>query len=131
MFGSRKETMELFADMEVLSAVELEARHEIELHSYVLKIQIESRVGGDLAQNHIIPTAIAYQNRLLENVRGLREVLRRRKGQEDLLPPRSSLIEEMSDRISGIMTLVERDDRGAEEGQCPERYPGEGHRLLR
>jgi glutamine synthetase len=51
----RKETKKLFADMEVLSAVELEARHEIELHSYTLKIQIESRVAGDLAQNHIIP----------------------------------------------------------------------------
>src|SRR5690606_20109994 len=71
----RKETRELFEEMEVLSEVELEARQEIELHSYMLKIQIESRVAGDLSQNHIIPTAIAYQNRLIENVRGLREVL--------------------------------------------------------
>lgn len=102
----RKETKKLFADMEVLSPVELEARHEIELHSYTLKIQIESRVVGDLAQNHIIPTAITYQNRLLENVRGLR----------DILPPEKSkgasatqvkLIEEISDHLGTIKVMVD------------------------
>lgn len=103
---SRKETKELFAAMGVLSPVELEARHEIELHSYVLKLQIEGRVCGDLAQNHIVPTAIAYQNRLLENVRGLREVLGGEKGKK-ASATQVKLIEEISEHISMIVGLVE------------------------
>jgi len=102
----RKETRELFSSMGVLSAVELEARHEIELHSYVLKIQIEGRVCGDLAQNHIVPTAIAYQNRLLENVRGLREVLGTEKAKK-AAATQIKLIEEISEHISQIVTLVD------------------------
>ena len=102
----RKETRELFEEMEVLNKVELEARQEIELHGYMLKIQIESRVAGDLSQNHIIPTAIAYQNRLIENVRGLREVLPPEKARKAGATP-LLLIEEISDRISQIKTMVD------------------------
>lgn len=102
----RKETKKLFSDMGVLSPVELEARHEIELHSYMLKIQIESRVAGDLAQNHIIPTAIAYQNRLIENVRGLRDVLSGEKAKV-ASATQIKLIEEMSERITNIKVLVD------------------------
>jgi glutamine synthetase len=54
---------------------EIHARYEIQLETYTKRIQIESRVIGDLAMNHIIPTAIRYQNFLLENVRGLKDVL--------------------------------------------------------
>ena len=54
--------------------MELHARHEILLEDYIKKIQIESRVMGDLAVNHVIPTAIAYQTKLINNVRGLREL---------------------------------------------------------
>ncbi len=68
-------TKKLFADMGVLSAKELEARHEVELHSYALKLQIESRVCADMATNHVLPAAVHYQNRLIQNVKGLREVL--------------------------------------------------------
>jgi len=102
---SRKETKKLFAEMGVLTGVELEARHEIELHSYMLKIQIESRVAGDLAQNHIIPTAITYQNRLIENVKGLREVLGAEKAKK-ATATQIALIEEISQHVSAIMTLV-------------------------
>ena len=102
---SRPETKKLFADMGVLSDRELAARHEIELHSYVLKIQIESRVAGDLAQNHIIPTAISYQNRLIENVIGLREVLGAEKAKK-ATTTQVGLIEEISEHIARIMTLV-------------------------
>jgi glutamine synthetase len=102
----RKETAKLFTDMEVLSPVELEARHEIELHSYTLKIQIESRVAGDLAQNHIIPTAINYQNRLLENVRGLRDVLPAAQAKKAVETP-VKLIEEISEHLSKIKELVD------------------------
>jgi glutamine synthetase len=102
---SRKETKKLFADMGVLSEVELDARHEIELHSYMLKVQIESRVAGDLAQNHIIPTAITYQNRLIENVKGLREVLGAEKAKKATVA-QIAIIEEISEHVSAIMKLV-------------------------
>ena len=102
----RKETKELFASMGVLTAKELEARHEIELHNYVLKLQIEGRVCGDLAQNHIVPTAIAYQNRLLENVRGLREVLGAEKAKK-AGATQVKLIEEISEHVNLIVSLVE------------------------
>jgi glutamine synthetase len=50
----------------------VEARYEIELEEYTKKIQIEGRVLGDIATNHVIPTAIRYQNTLIENVSGLK-----------------------------------------------------------
>jgi glutamine synthetase len=64
----------LFADNGVYSHTELEARHEIELEKYIKKVQIESRIMGDLATNHILPSAIKYQNTLIQNVRGLKEI---------------------------------------------------------
>jgi glutamine synthetase len=126
----RKETKELFADMGVLSEVELEARHEIELHSYMLKIQIEGRVCRDLAQNHIVPTAITYQNRLIENVRGAARGAGCGKGQEGRCrpdrPDRGDQRAHQRHHDPG-----ERDDRSPQEGQQHRRYPGQGHRLLR
>ena len=68
-------TTKMFEDMRVLSKRELEARYEIRMETYTKKIQIESRVLGDMAINHIIPTAIKYQNVLIENVRGMRDLL--------------------------------------------------------
>ncbi len=67
-----KESVELFERHGVLSHKELEARHEIRLESYIKRVQIESRTLGDLAMNHIIPTAIAYQNKLIQNANGLK-----------------------------------------------------------
>lgn len=75
----RKETQELFTNMDVLSVQELEARYEIELDNYTLKIQIESRICGDIAHNHIIPAAISYQSELLGNIQGLQAVLGKEK----------------------------------------------------
>ncbi|MCE2971926.1 MAG: glutamine synthetase III [Sediminibacterium sp.] len=62
----------LFQSNGVYTHVELEARHEIELEKYTKKVQIESRIMGDLAINHILPAAIRYQNELLANVNGLK-----------------------------------------------------------
>ncbi|NVO86564.1 glutamine synthetase III family protein [Hymenobacter terrestris] len=68
------ESAALFERHRIYSPVELHARHEIVLEDYVKKIQIEGRVMGDLAINHIVPTALAYQTKLVNNVRGLREL---------------------------------------------------------
>lgn len=62
----------LFESNKVYSHSELEARHEIELEKYIKKVQIEARIMGDLALNHIIPVAVKYQNELLENINGLK-----------------------------------------------------------
>ncbi len=99
-------TRALFTGMGVLSEVEIEARHEIDLHAYMLKVQIESRVAGDLAQNHIIPTALIYQNRLIKNVRGLRDVLPAEKAAK-AGAVQLALIEEISERITAIKTMVD------------------------
>jgi glutamine synthetase len=78
----REEVKELFDKMEILSPIELEARHEIELENYILKIQIEARIIGDLAKNHIMPAAIDYQNVLIANAQGLIDVLGAKEGKE-------------------------------------------------
>lgn len=64
----------LFAHNGVYTHSELEARHEIELEKYIKKVQIEARLMGDLATNHILPAAIRYQNVLITNIRGLKEL---------------------------------------------------------
>jgi len=69
-----KHTKDAFKKAEVLTERELEARYDIRLEIYTKKIQIEARVLGDLIRNHIIPTLIKYQNVLIENVRGLKEL---------------------------------------------------------
>lgn len=63
-----------FEEMAVMSSVEIHARYEIELEEYVKRIQIEGRVLGDIARNHVIPTAIRYQNLVIDNVKGLKEI---------------------------------------------------------
>ncbi|HEU5289297.1 MAG TPA: glutamine synthetase III [Cyclobacteriaceae bacterium] len=65
-------SVKMFERHGVLSHKELEARQEIRLESYIKKVQIEARVMGDLAMNHIIPTAIAYQSKLIANANGLK-----------------------------------------------------------
>lgn len=69
------ENIRLFEKYNILSERELKARQEIRNEQYTLRLQIEARVIGDLATNHIIPVAIQYQTRLIDNVRGLKEVL--------------------------------------------------------
>ena len=63
----------LFANNKVYTHTELEARHEIELENYIKKVQIEARIMGDLALNHIIPAAVRYQNTIADNICGLKE----------------------------------------------------------
>ena len=67
-----KKSLELFEKHDIFNHKEVEARNEIKLESYIKKVQIEGRVIGDLAMNHIIPTAIAYQSKLITNANGLK-----------------------------------------------------------
>ena len=65
---------DVFKRNNIMTDIEIDARHEIMLENYIMKLQIESRVMGDLALNHILPTAIAYQNKLIQNAQGLKEL---------------------------------------------------------
>jgi glutamine synthetase len=67
-----KKSLDLFHKHGVFSHKEVEARNEIRLESYIKRVQIEARVMGDLAMNHIIPTAINYQTKLIANANGLK-----------------------------------------------------------
>ena len=100
-----KKALDLFMELNVMNHVEVEARYEIELEEYTKKIQIEGRVLGDIARNHVIPTAIRYQNTLIENVRGLKEIFG--KEYEKIAKEQISLIKEISSHIEGINTKVE------------------------
>ncbi|MDM8004148.1 MAG: glutamine synthetase III [Bacteroidota bacterium] len=89
----------------VLTERELESRVEVELEKFTKKLQIEARVLGDLAINHIVPTAVNYMTSLVENVRGLREIFDDNEFMR-LAGARKELIVTISDHISMIKKLV-------------------------
>ncbi len=89
----------------VLSQRELESRVEVELEKFTKKLQIESRVLGDLAVNHIVPTAVNYMTSLVDNVRGLREIFEDNEYMR-LAGARKELIVIISDHITMIKKLV-------------------------
>lgn len=93
----------LFVSNHVYTEAELEARHEIELEKYIKKVQIESRIMGDLALSHIIPSAIEYQNVLIENVKGMKEASLPGEAYES----QCKLLMEISKHIQKIYTKVE------------------------
>lgn len=89
----------------IFNETELACRLEVELEKYTMKVQIESRVLGDLAINHIVPIAVSYQNRLLENLLGLKEIFSPEE-YEVLSADRKELIREISKRVTAIKVLV-------------------------
>ena len=99
-----KKAIALFEEMNVMSKVEVEARYEIEVEEYIMHIQIEGRVLGDIARNHIVPTAVKYQNVLIENVKGLKEIYG--AGFKKLAKEQLNLIEEISSHIEAINSNV-------------------------
>ncbi len=100
-----KKSADLFERNNVLSKRELMARHEIRLENYTKKLQIESRVLSDLAGNHIIPVAIRYQNTLIENVKGLKQVLDL-KTYGKLSQNQMETITDISEHVDKIKTYV-------------------------
>ena len=103
--GASKQALDLFSEMKIMNHVEVEARYEIELEEYTKKIQIEGRVLGDISLNHVIPTAIRYQNTLIENVKGLKEIFGAEF--EKIAKEQIRLIKEISIHIEGINSKVE------------------------
>ena len=101
-----KKVINLFEEMAVMNKVELEARYEIDLELYTKRVQIESRVLGDISRNHIVPTAIIYQNTLLENTKNLKEIF----GAEhkNIAKEQIELIMIISNHITEINSLVNK-----------------------
>jgi glutamine synthetase len=102
---TNEDVIRMFEEHDVLTKREVLARYEIDLENYIKKIQIESRIIGDLSHNHIIPTAIRYQNTLVENVKGLKEVLDI-KTFVKLSNSQMQNIKEISEHISIVRQLV-------------------------
>jgi glutamine synthetase len=94
----------LFEDNNIYTHAELEARHEIELEQYIKKVQIEARIMGELATSHILPPSIKYQNTLIENIRGLKELGLK----ESTYTNQKQILEKISDHIGKVSELVEK-----------------------
>ena len=100
-----KATVDLFSRLGVLAPNEVEARYEILNETYVKKLQIEARVIGDICLNHVIPASIRYQNLLIENVRGMKEIFG--NGYEDLCAAEISTLRKISVFINRLSKDVE------------------------
>ncbi|GAB3901965.1 glutamine synthetase III [Larkinella knui] len=98
----KPESLELFERVGVMSHAEVESRYEIELEKYIKKVQIESRVVGDLAMNHVVSTALKYLNKLAETAKALVDL-----GMTAEAEPIKALIQEISSRVITIKKNVE------------------------
>jgi glutamine synthetase len=98
-------TVKLFEESDVLSISELKGRNEVKQEMYTKKIQIEARVLGDLAINHIVPIAINYQSKLAENIGALKELFDDQE-YRDLVSARKERVRELSEHISAVKKLV-------------------------
>ena len=99
-------SIKMFESTKVMNKKELEARNEVKWEMYVKTVQIEARVLGDLAMNHIIPVATHYQSKLIKNVQGMKEVFSAERA-ERLSSRNMKLIEEIAERTEKIEQFVE------------------------
>ena len=100
-----EKTLGLFSGTGVLNREEVEARYEVLNETYVKKLQIEARVIGDICLNHVLPAAVKYQNILIENVKGVKEIF----GEEykELCQSEFSTLKKISSLINSITRDVE------------------------
>ena len=99
-------SIKMFEQTKVMNQKELEARNEVKWEMYVKTVQIEARVLGDLAMNHIIPVSTHYQSQLIKNVQGMKSVFSEEKANR-LSARNMKLIEEIAERTERIEQLVE------------------------
>ena len=100
-------SVKMFAKTHVMTKFELEARNEIKWETYTKKIQIESRIFGDLCLNHIIPVVTKYQSMLIDNVHKVQGIFPAEKAQK-ISKENLYLIEKISDHESFIIENVEK-----------------------
>jgi glutamine synthetase len=103
----KEKSIAVFGNSDVFNAKELEARVEVELEKFTKKIQIESRVLGDIAINHIVPTGVKYMNTLITNVQGLKDIFASSDSDfNELASDRLDLIKKISYHILNIKNKV-------------------------
>jgi glutamine synthetase len=105
VFG-RKEVKALFAKMGIFNETESDARHEIQLEEYIKKVQIEARMMGYIASNFILPSAIQYQNRLIQNIKGMKDIGLKPesyRSQKDIVTQMSIHINAVSDNVEKMI----------------------------
>lgn len=102
-----KKIIQLFDEMNIITKREIEARHEIQLETYIKKVQIESRVMAEIIHNTIIPAALTYQNKLVETVKGLKEIYATttigsatNEDTDPIISPHLEIIKEISERVN-------------------------------
>ncbi len=98
--------VDLFERNNVLNKRELKARYEVRVENWIKKIQIEARVLGDLAINHIVPTCIKYQSALIQNIKGIKDLF----GEDEYLQLSSGTIatvKQISHHVSNVRRLVD------------------------
>lgn len=100
----KPESLKMFEELDILSQREAQARCDVANETYVKKLQIEARVLGDLASNHVIPTAISFQNSLIENVKGIKDLFP--DDYATLCGTQLSMIKKISGYINKIHTDV-------------------------
>ncbi|MEM9078327.1 MAG: glutamine synthetase III [Bacteroidota bacterium] len=100
-----KTSIALFKDMDVMSEVELKAHQEVELETYIFQLQIEGRVLGEMVYNHILPASIRYQNELLENIKGLKEVYG--AAHKKVAETQLNLLEQVGNHMADIRKMTE------------------------
>ena len=100
-----KQTVDLFGKLGVLAKNEIEARFEILNETYVKKLQIEARIIGDICLNHVIPAAVRYQNVLIENIKGIKDIFG--EGYMDFCSAEIDTLKKISTYINNISVDVE------------------------
>ena len=103
----KPEVQALFQKMGVLNGRELEARKEIEFESYVLKIQIESRLMGDLVNNNFIPAVVTYQNKIIRNIEGMINIFGEGEGKE-MAATQIALLKQLNEHLSVMKAASEK-----------------------
>ncbi|MFT3747008.1 MAG: glutamine synthetase III [Agriterribacter sp.] len=94
----------LFDELGIYNHSELEARHEIELEKYIKRVQIEARVMGELCTSHILPSSVKYQNILISNIKGLKELGLPESSYANQL----QILEKISEHIAAVADGVEQ-----------------------
>ena len=101
-----KKAVALFEEMSVLNKREVEAKYEVELEQYVMKILIEAGVLGDLTMNHVVPAALKYQQELVQVIKGLKDIYDKEYKKYAREP--MHLLDEISDTIAKVSELVRK-----------------------